>query len=257
MFLQKTNMRNFEKKRYPLMAVIPHKSLEWKKVVFFLMTFAGSITLLANTCKECDTTFWPKEGENGRICQKCLGQRWMKNLMEEQKRRKKENEERERRQIENDDALFEMNSRRFIGWIFYSEGSNIKYQIMLRNEQNPRERVLGKYGLLSLYEKRMQGITNSWFKANPAEPVFFSRVEHNRFRIIISDGKKQYQIKNIKPVYDGVSYVSVRIVPFNGGIKVSASPGQFHEHGKHGFFWKASIKTCEEPGRSYVVDVSK
>ena len=28
--------------------------------------------VFANTCEECDTTFWPKEGENGRICQSCV-----------------------------------------------------------------------------------------------------------------------------------------------------------------------------------------
>ena len=161
MFLQKAIMRNCEKKRDLLKEVITQKSTGWEKMVCFLMLFAGSITLLANTCAECDTTFWPREGENGRLCRKC------------------ENKERERRQIENDDAMFEMNSKRYTGWIFFSEGSNRKYQIMLRSEQNPRERVWGKYGLLSLNEKRQQCITNRWFKEDSFEPVFFPRIKPN------------------------------------------------------------------------------
>jgi len=87
------------------------RSLCMLSAMFFLQQVFG------NTCRECDTTFWPKEGENGRLCRNCAYKKQQeKNLKLLGELAKAADEEREARRIERQQKSEALEKRLFT-WI--------------------------------------------------------------------------------------------------------------------------------------------
>ena len=231
------------------------------KLLLIILFSISCLAVFANTCIECETTFWPKEGDNGLRCSDCATKKAFRDLRQSIKAAEEKENQRKRREQERIEAQerretqkwSEINSE-YIGWAFIvkdTEYKKDKYRFMFIYEKDGKV-VYGKDP-----DGRHAKITNIWFDVNPFDLVYFPKANARDLIFIgISDGSNMYCLRNVRVSYKGSSKMSVKITPAAKGIRVSAAPGKWIDHDDNEHLWDVFIPNPVDPQRPYVADVT-
>jgi len=235
---------------------------------------SASLSVYANTCKECDRTFWPKEGENGRLCPSCVSAKnfretvqFLKEVADENEKAKEEERKAEEKRAARTVASRDEYNESHYRWQIYCRSTNNgPYSFKIQEKDN--RPLYGWIKKRSDYDKdhfvpRDSQILQNWIAINEDNSNGKSREfslpkrykeENKRLNIIIKDGHDNwYCVKNLKIYYDNsedvLNRMTMTVKPVSGGIKVKVFAGGSWDEDTATMVVNTTIETSSDPNK--------